>query len=125
MVGRGEAACIVSWLLLDPPELPGRRCEPCRTDSLDRMPVEAFRSWLRMLTPSLPAPLSRREPGSMCDWGKMPHLPLELVPDQHQCPGYAPEKRFSIKEKEKERKKKEEREREREREKERRGTTHS
>lgn len=29
-------------------------------------------------------------------WGKMPHLPLELVPDQHQCSGYGPEEHVSI-----------------------------
>ena len=33
--------------------------------------------------------------GSICDWGKMPHLFDEVVPDQHQWSVYAPESRVS------------------------------
>ncbi len=87
MVGRGEVGKTASWLLVEPAELPGRRPEVCRTDSLERMPpAEILRSWLTTLAASLWSVVSLSEPRSRWDFGNMPHLPLELVPDQHQCP---------------------------------------
>ena len=44
-------------------------------------------SWLMILALSLPG-ASISVLGSMNDWGKMPHRPLALYPDQHQCSGY-------------------------------------
>lgn len=54
-------------------------------EKMDITDPDLFFSLLKILARSEPVPLeSRSESISMNALGKMPHLPLEFVPDQHQ-----------------------------------------
>lgn len=66
--------------------LGGRPFRPVlRDENLDSTEPARFFSLLRRLARSEPvADMSWIVVTSMNAWGKMPHLPLEFVPDQHQ-----------------------------------------
>lgn len=79
----------MSPLLCEPAELTGlvslRRMDENWANILEAAPDLLLSGPLFTLAPSLRLVVSDSVFGSMCDCGKMPYLPFELLPYQHQC----------------------------------------
>lgn len=77
--------------------LGGRPRADFRVENLVSIEPDRLFSPLRMLARSeFAADMSCTVARSIKAWGKIPHLPLEFVPDQHQYSSYGPTQRVSF-----------------------------